>query len=137
MNVDRHGAYRSRSRKEPQSADETGEHQNQAGVEEEPSRTIEKKKPQAAPAVPPRTEMRWTGAAIRRQCCRHLDDFHFVEDGLDHHLRRELHSRSPEIHLQRGVTRKATEPAVEVAAWRPPKQHSRHRGEAGIAQIAV
>src|ERR1019366_954792 len=72
-------------------------------------------KPQVAPPVPPRSQMRWPGTPVWMQSDGDLRDAQRLQGCLDHHLRGELHAGRFELQLPACVFGKPAKPAMEIA----------------------
>ena len=132
VHIKRHCANVPSLGQQPQAAGQAQRHQEQAGIEKQPARTVEEKKAETPPAVEPGAEMRAAAAAIGREGRGHLLDAHPGQGGLHHHLARELHAGGVQMHAFEGSLAQAAHAAVKVRRISRQRSGGRESSGAGF-----
>ena len=120
----------------PEREDEAERKTNDAGIKEEPARTVEQQEAEVTPAVAPGAQMRRAAAAVGRERGRNLGDAKIGERGFDDHLAGKLHAGGAQIEAEDGSRRKARRPQ-----WKSPdgdaEKEAADGGEHGVAEVSM
>ena len=111
--------------------------QNQTGDSKKPSRTHQKVKAKAAPAVPVAAKVRGAISTVGRERCWNLGNAETVHPCLDDHLQGKLHPATLQFQFLNCFFSKTTEAAIKIAALFAGKKQTPDRGQKGITEVSV
>ena len=98
----------------PDTTDQADKRQEQAGVDEQPSRAVHQEESQAAPSIAERAEMGGMTSPIGMERDRNFRHAHIVQRRLRNHLKGEFHPCGLKIHATERLGGEPAQAAVEV-----------------------